>query len=81
METRIVELYAANHDINGRDYIKEFVYTNASDEVIKNVCEAIMSDNIIDRGYERILTAIEILKLRGYECTKVDNIPQHALKY
>lgn len=77
METRIVELcIMCDHEV----IIHSLIYTDAPDDVISNICSDIERDNIVERN-ERLKSVRTILRVRGYVCDVVDNIPRFGFFY
>lgn len=55
--------------------IEKLIYTNASDYVIKNICEQIEEDGILD-DTNKINGVLEVLKARGYKHKIVEDMFQ-----
>lgn len=75
MDLRIVELYVIYRGILDDESVCRLVFTNAPDEIIKDICRDIKKDKILNRS-NGIAGIIGILKSRGYECHTIDNIPR-----
>lgn len=58
--------------------IEKLIYTNASDYVIKNICEQIEEDGLLNDA-NKIKGVLEVLKARGYKYKVVDDISQFGL--
>lgn len=55
--------------------IEKLIYTNASDYVIKNVCEQIEEDGLLN-DTNKLKGVLEVLNARGYKYKLVDNMSQ-----
>ena len=73
-EMRLVKLFTP---VSG-EFIEKLIYTNASDYVIKHICEEIEEDGILS-NINKINGVLEVLKARGYKYKTVDNISQFGL--
>lgn len=58
--------------------IEKLIYTNASNDVIKNICEQIEEDGLLN-GTDKIYGVLDVLKARGYKYKTVDNMSQFRL--
>ena len=77
MKSRIVELYVGYDGTLDSSEVSTLVYTNAPDDIVKNVCEDIKNDGILNRS-NGINGIIGVLVARGYECVILDNIPRYG---
>lgn len=59
-------------------FIEKLIYTNASDYIIKNICEEIKEDGLLN-DTNKINGVLEVLKARGYRYKVVDDTPQFRL--
>lgn len=58
--------------------IEKLIYTNASNDVIKNICEQIEEDGLLN-GTDKIYGVLDVLKARGYKYKTVNNMSQFRL--
>lgn len=72
---RLVELYVNYSGTLDEKCVGKLVSTNASDDVIKSVCDDVKSDGIHKRS-TAIDAIVKILCARGFECEVMDNIPR-----
>lgn len=73
-EMRLVKLFTP---VSG-EFIEKVIYTNASDYVIKNICDEIEEDGILN-DIHKINGVLDVLKARGYKYKIIDNMPQFGL--
>ncbi len=56
-------------------FIEKLVYINAPDYIIKQICDEIERDGLLEDA-KKINAVLDILKARGYKYKIVDDIPQ-----